>query len=343
MATTCASSQLSSRCWPRSRTPSCSAFPRLWAPLALWVCSSHRRWFACSHHSRHSVLGGVLNASSEPVQPRGCNGFVACSNHGASLLCRSLNGHRGAAPARPLVCAAQPTPLLAPPGMLARRHPVWSKPWLHQRACDALRVSWGRPFLVGQGWSRAWPSSAAHQSPPLSSASLASLASLVVRLVLLGLLVLPLPPPAQVSAGPEALARPVLAMEAPNALDVEPDSDDDWNALLDAHGIATPATTAQQQPSLSRPTPLELDGAPATSAVAARASQPSVPCGVRSERPFFACNSQFVARDISLSWSQKKYLYGLLHTNIFIFREMCQCVYQHVSSCKTSVLRHEKW
>ena len=52
------------------------------------------------------------------------------------------------------------------------------------------------------------------------------------------------PAPAQVSAGPEALARPVLAMEAPNALDVEPDSDDDWNALLDAHGIVTPADGA---------------------------------------------------------------------------------------------------
>ena len=52
------------------------------------------------------------------------------------------------------------------------------------------------------------------------------------------------PAPAQVSAGPEALARPVLAMEAPNALDVEPDSDDDWKALLDAHGIVTPADGA---------------------------------------------------------------------------------------------------
>ena len=33
-------------------------------------------------------------------------------------------------------------------------------------------------------------------------------------------------------------------MEAPNALDVEPDSDDDWNALLDAHGTVTPADGA---------------------------------------------------------------------------------------------------
>ena len=52
------------------------------------------------------------------------------------------------------------------------------------------------------------------------------------------------PAPAQVSAGPEALARPALAVEAPYALDVEPDSDDDWNALLDAHGFATPADGA---------------------------------------------------------------------------------------------------
>ena len=33
-------------------------------------------------------------------------------------------------------------------------------------------------------------------------------------------------------------------MEAPNALDVEPDSDDGWNALLDAHGIVTLADGA---------------------------------------------------------------------------------------------------
>ena len=44
--------------------------------------------------------------------------------------------------------------------------------------------------------------------------------------------------------GPEALARPALATEAPRALDVAPDSDDDWNTLLDAHGLALPADGA---------------------------------------------------------------------------------------------------
>ena len=70
--------------------------------------------------------------------------------------------------------------------------------------------------------------------------------------------------------------------------------------------------TAQQPPSPSRPTPLELVGALVTSAAAACASPSSAPCGERSERPpFFTCDSQFgVYQHEHISFVKKKSAHG---------------------------------
>ena len=109
--------------------------------------------------------------------------------------------------------------------------------------------------------------------------------SLLVRLVLLGLLVLPLPLLLKFLQVLRLLhvqswlwRHPTLSTSSPTLTTA--------GTPFSTPTALSRLPTAQQQPSPSRPTPLELDGAPATSAVAARASKPSVPCGVRSERPF---------------------------------------------------------
>ena len=89
------------------------------------------------------------------------------------------------------------------------------------------------------------------------------------------------PPPVDAS-GPSVPSGP--ASEAPCAAEAASHSDDDWDALLDAHRLAPPPMSLQP-PSPSRPTPLELVGALPTSAAVAFAKPPSAPCGVRSKRP----------------------------------------------------------
>ena len=164
--------------------------------------------------------------------------------------------------------------LLAPPGTLALRHPARSKPQLQQRSRRLLRVPWGRPFLVGQGWSRAWPSSAAHQSPPPSSASLASLVHFTQPQTLCGHLAKVL---RLLHAQLWLRRHPALSTSHPTLTTIGTSSSTP-TALLRL-------LTAQQPPSTSRPTPLELVGAPVTSAAAACASPSSAECGERSERP----------------------------------------------------------
>ena len=126
--------------------------------------------------------------------------------------------------------------------------------------CSRLCTGCGLPFgldIFGSGlrggW--AWPSRVAH------AASVA-------------------PPPPGDASGPSAPSAP--ASEAPCAAEAASNSDDDWDALLDAHGLAR-HPVALRPPSPSRPTPLELVGAPATSAAAVCARPPSALCGGRSD------------------------------------------------------------
>ena len=135
-------------------------------------------------------------------------------------------------------------------------------------------LSRGQSPLLGQGWSRAWPSRAAHQSPPLSFASLVSLVLFTQPQTLCGHLAKVLRP---LHAQLWLLRLPAFPTSHP-ALTTNGTPSSTPTALLRL-------LTAQQPPSPSRPTPLELVGAPVTSAAAACARPPSAPCGERSERP----------------------------------------------------------
>ena len=95
------------------------------------------------------------------------------------------------------------------------------------------------------------------------------------------------------------LTNPALATEAPRALDVAPDSDDDWNALLDAHDLVLPAHGAAAAVAQSA----NAAGAPVTSAAAACASPSTAPCGERSERPRkLESTSMNSGAIVSVSW-----------------------------------------
>ena len=63
----------------------------------------------------------------------------------------------------------------------------------------------------------------------------------------------------------EASARPAQASEAPRVSDVASDSDSDWNALLDAHGLTPPPNVAAAAAACARPL--------------------SAPCGAKFKRP----------------------------------------------------------
>ena len=97
---------------------------------------------------------------------------------------------------------------------------------------------------------------------------------------------------------PDASARPARASEAPCVPDVASDSDSDWDALLDAHGL-TPLSL--QPPSPSRLTPLVLVGVLATSAAVACARPPSAPCGAIFERSPRDCSA---LRHRSVRWGR---------------------------------------
>ena len=141
--------------------------------------------------------------------------------------------------------------------------------------CDGQSLAWpGRWAVEDRRYLEDRPSRVAHQSLPLSSASLVSPAlfmqlraprgylAKLLRLLHAQLWLLRLP------AFPTS--RPTLtAMGTPSS-------------TLTA---STRLPTSLQPPSPSRPTPLELVGALATSAAAACARLPSAPCGAKFERP----------------------------------------------------------
>ena len=79
------------------------------------------------------------------------------------------------------------------------------------------------------------------------------------------------------ASGPSAPSAP--ASEAPRATESASNSDDEWDALLDAHGLAPSLGGRRAPPSPSRPTALVLVGVLATSVAAVSAKLPSAPCG----------------------------------------------------------------
>ena len=157
-----------------------------------------------------------------------------------------------------LWCQPPPVPVLA----LALPHRC---PNGHRGAAPAPSLSRVDPSpSLSRDWSRAWPSRAAHQSLPLSCASPVSLARLLQLRALRGLLVKPLRLPACQTS------RPTLtAIGMPSS----------------THTASSRLPMSLQPPSPSRPTPLELVGALATSAAVACAKLSSAPCGARSKRP----------------------------------------------------------
>ena len=96
------------------------------------------------------------------------------------------------------------------------------------------------------------------------------------------------PPPVEVS-GPSAPSAP--ASEAPCAAETASNSDDDWDALLDAL-VSLRLWVAPRPPKPSRPTPLVLVGGLATNVAVANARPPSAPCGGKYDGflPAFACS-----------------------------------------------------
>ena len=164
-------------------------------------------------------------------------------------------------------CRAQQSPRQLPPG------PAPSLALLC-RCRSVLRGAAPAPSLLrvdpspslSRDWSRAWPSRAAHQSLPLSCASPVSLARLLQLRALRGLLEKPL-----------RLLHQRKPLRLPAFQTLRP--------TLTAIGMPSSTHTASprlpmslQPPSPSRPTPLELVGALATSAAVACAKPPSAPC-----------------------------------------------------------------
>ena len=167
---------------------------------------------------------------------------------------------------RPLCCVPRHSGPPLPGRALALAHLRLCRNALHGRhvaapvlllVCVALLPSRSRD------WSRAWPPSVAHQSASqlrLSRVARALHAASIES-----------QPPA-VAPGSSVPTAP--APEAPRVTEPSSNSDDEWDALLDAHGLTgTAAAVAQRLP------PLELVGVLATSVADDSARLPSAPCG----------------------------------------------------------------
>ena len=169
-------------------------------------------------------------------------------------------------------CRAQQPPRRPPPGpapglaLLCRCRSVL------RGAAPALSLSRADPSpSLSRDWSRAWPSRAAHQSLPLSCASPVSLARLLQLRALRGPLVKLL----RLLHQRKPLRLPAFQRLRPTPM---------MTGTLSSMHMASPRLpVALRPPSPSRPTPLELVGAPATSAAAVCARPPSALCGGRSD------------------------------------------------------------
>ena len=126
-------------------------------------------------------------------------------------------------------CRAQQSPRLPPPGSA----PGLALPC---RSRSVLRGAAPAPSLsrvapspsLSRDWSRAWPSRAAHQSLPLSCASLVSLARQLLPRALRGLLVKPLRPLLQ----PKPLRPPALLTSRPTLTATSEDHGEELTDLV---------------------------------------------------------------------------------------------------------------
>ena len=168
------------------------------------------------------------------------------------------------------LCCAQQPPRQPPPGpapglaLLCRCRSVL------RGAAPALSLSRADPLPSSRDWSRAWPSRAAH---PLSCASPVSLALLLQLRALRGHLAKLL----RLLHQRKPLRLPASHMSRPTLTAIGMPSS--------THTASPRLPMSLQPPSPSRPTPLELVGALATSAAVACAKPPSAPCGAKFKRP----------------------------------------------------------
>ena len=204
------SSRPSFQCWPRSRTPSLWGSPRSWAPPVQVVAPfllTLARLWLPLLWQRPQYLQRCLR----PVMRW-----------------------------RPPCCVLR----LSGPPLLGLAHvlaPLRRCPNVlhgHRVAAPALPLACVvQSLLRSRDWLRAWPPRVAHRSRLPSCASHASLA-----LSTLPQLGRSLPP---TFLDPSAPSAP--ASEAPRATESASNSDDEWDALLDAHGLTGTAATVAQQ------------------------------------------------------------------------------------------------
>ena len=230
----CVSLQFSSRRWLRLRTPSRSASPGSWAPLALV-----------------GPQPPPPAARPQPPQPPQ----------------RPRRRPRPATRPQRLCCAQRPS-RQPPPGLALAPVPLRRCPNVHRGAVPAPEAV----ALAESGLVTGLAPSVAHWSLLLSCASPASPAlSTLLQSPRRHLATLP----GLVHPQPRPPRPPVLRRLRPTPM---------MTGTLSSMHMASPRLpVALRPPSLSRPTPLELVGAPATSAAAVCARPPSALCGGRSD------------------------------------------------------------
>ena len=203
------SSRPNSQCWPRSRTPS------LWASPESW--------------------GLPVQVAVLLLQPQARLWFLQLRQLPQCLLQRP----RPAVRWRLLCCAPRHSGPPLTGCALALAHLRLCRNALHGRhvvapvlllVCVALLPSRSRD------WSRAWPPRVAHQSRLPSCVSHVSLVPSTLPRQSLS-------PPA-VASGSSVPTAP--APEAPRATKSSSNSDDEWDALLDAHGLTGTAAAVAQ-------------------------------------------------------------------------------------------------
>ena len=207
VAMSCVSLQLSSRRWPRLRTPSCSASPGSWAPLAL---------VGLQPPPPLARLQPPQPPQRPRRRPRPATRLQALLRAAATTSASSRARSRSRSPA--------PLPKRAP-----------------RRSSSTASGLRGSVALAESGLVTGL---AIKSCPPVPPAQLRlSRVSRALRAASVA------PPPPGDAPVPSARSAP--ASEAPRAAEAASDSDDDWDALLDAHGLALPpggAAAAVAQP-----------------------------------------------------------------------------------------------